>query len=55
MLSVKLYVSPVQLLNHVADFQETHINTMPLEDTLIININMVHILTCEYEFHFCRQ
>lgn len=39
----------------MADFQETCINAMPLEDTLIININMVHILTCEFEFHFCRR
>jgi hypothetical protein len=55
MLSVKLCVSPVQLLNHMAVFQEPRINAMPLEDTSIININMVHILTCEFEFHFCRQ
>jgi len=55
LLSVKLYVPPVKLLNHMADFQETCINAMPLEDTLIININMVHILTCEFEFHFCRR
>jgi hypothetical protein len=47
-LSVKLYVSAVQLLNHMTDFQVTHINAIPVEDTSIININMVHILTCEF-------
>lgn len=54
MPSVKLYVSAVQLLNHMTDFQETHISAVPLEDTSIINVNIVHILTCEFEFHFCR-
>jgi hypothetical protein len=55
MLSIKLYVSAAELLNHMTDFQGTHINAVPLEDTSIVNINMVHILTCEFEFYFCRQ
>lgn len=61
MLSVKL-MSPVQLSNHWIDIQETRIHALPLEDIstpyflpVIINVNTVHMLTCDFEFHIFRQ